>query len=138
MFHEEAGICIQKKFKKPKGTSNDGKYSAEGPLYDQADTSLTSSEDSFCLQMQLKSMQDEKQCFDVQHLVSNIEYKLKPHRRRTKFLRVRIDSFSSINVMPVSVYHLIYNDPDCTKLASSNKYGFFTYTTEKIKVIGSC
>ena len=34
-----------------------GKYSTEGPLYDQADTSLTLREDSFCLQMQLKSMQ---------------------------------------------------------------------------------
>ena len=53
-----------------------GKYSAEGPLYNHADTSLTSSEDSFCLQMQLKSMQAEKQCFDVQHLVTNLEYKL--------------------------------------------------------------
>ena len=40
--------------------------------------------------------------------------------------------------MPVSVYHLIYKDPDCTKLAPSNKEGIFTYTTEKIKVIGSC
>ena len=33
-----------------------GKYSTKGPLYDQADTSLTSSEDSFSLQIQLKSM----------------------------------------------------------------------------------
>ena len=40
--------------------------------------------------------------------------------------------------MPVSVYHLIYKDPDCTKLAQSNKDLIFTCTTEKIKVIGSC
>ena len=40
--------------------------------------------------------------------------------------------------MPVSVYHLIYNEPDCSKLDPSNKDGIFTYTTEKIKVIGSC
>ena len=112
-----------------------GKYSAEGPLYDQADTSLTSSEDSFCLQMQLKPMQVEKQCSDVQHLVTNLEYKLKPHRRRTKFLRARLDTCSNVNVMPVSVYHLIYKNSDCTKLAPSNKDGIFTYTTEKINRI---
>ena len=100
-----------------------GKYSTEGPLYDQADTSLTSSEDSFSLQIQLKSMQAEKQYSDVQHLVTGLEYKLKPHRRRTKFLRARIDTCSNVNVMPVSVYCLIYNNPDCTKLAPSNKDG---------------
>ena len=42
-----------------------GKYSTEGPIEDQADTSFTSSEDSFCLQMQLQSMQAKKQCSDV-------------------------------------------------------------------------
>ena len=49
------------------------KYSSEGPLYDEAYTSLTSSEDSFCLQMQLKPMQVEKQFSDLQHLVTNLE-----------------------------------------------------------------
>ena len=116
-----------------------GKYSAQSPLCDQADTSVSSSEeDSFCLQMQIKSPQAENKSSESQHLVTNLEYKLKPHRRRTKFLRARIDTCSNINVMSVNVYHLIYNDPDCTKLAPSNKDGIFTYTTEKIKVIGSC
>ena len=40
--------------------------------------------------------------------------------------------------MPVSVYHLTYKDPDCAKLALSNKDGIFTCITEKIKVIGPC
>ena len=145
-FGHFSNLCFKKKQESAYKSSRNskahqlmvGKYSAEGPLYDQADTSLTSSEDSFCLQMQLKSMQAEKQCSTVQHLVTNLDYKLKPHRRRTKFLRTRIDTCSNVNVMPVSVYHLIYKDPDCTKLASSNKDGIFTHTTEKIKVIGSC
>ena len=115
-----------------------GKYSIEGPLDDQADTSFTSSEDSFCLQMKVKHMQAENKCSDVQHLVTNLEYKLKPHRRRTKFLRAKIVTCSNVNVMLVSVYHLIYKDPDCTKLAPSKKDGICTYTTEKIPVIGSC
>ena len=40
--------------------------------------------------------------------------------------------------MPVSVYCVMYKDPDCTKLAPSKKNGSYTYTTEKIPVIGSC
>ena len=39
--------------------------------------------------------------------------------------------------MPVHVY-VMYTDPDWTKLAPSKKNGIYTYTTEKIPVIGSC
>ena len=70
-----------------------GKCSAESPIDDQADSSSTSSEDSFCLQMKVKHKQGEDNYYDVQHLVTHLEYKLKPHRRRTKFLRSRIDIF---------------------------------------------
>ena len=111
-----------------------GTYSIEGPI----DTSFTSSEDSLCLQMKVKHKQAEDNCSDVQHLVTNLEYKLKSHRRRTKFLRATIDTCSSVNVMPVSVYHVMYKDADCAKLAPSKKNGIYTYTTEKIPVIGSC
>ena len=40
--------------------------------------------------------------------------------------------------MPVSVYELIYKDADCKKLAPSSKLEIGTYTTDKIKVTGSC
>ena len=72
-----------------------------------------------------------------QHVVTNIEYKLKPHRRRTKFLRTKIDTCPNINLIPVSVYKLIYKDKDCTKLEPSTKAAVKTYTTEKIKIVGS-
>ena len=55
----------------------------------QSDASFSSSDDSFCLQMQVKSAQEKTKMNKWQHLVTNIEYKLKPHRRRTKFLRPR-------------------------------------------------
>ena len=57
----------------------------------QSDVSFSSSEDSFCLQMQVKSAQAKTKTEAPQHLVTNIEYKLKPHRRRIKFLRAKID-----------------------------------------------
>ena len=83
----------------------------------QSDASLSSSEDSFCLQMQVKYAQEKTKMKAPEHLVANIESKLKPHRRRTKFLRATIGTCSNVNVMAVSVYKLIYKDPDCTKLA---------------------
>ena len=113
-----------------------GRYSTEGPLYDQEDTSA--SEDWFYLQMQIKSMQAEEKYCEPQHLVTNLQYKLKPNRKRTKLLRAKIDTCSNINMMPVSVYKLLYKDPDCTKIAPSKKNGIYTYTNEKIPVIGSC
>ena len=88
--------------------------------------------------MKVNHKQAEDNCSDVQHLVTNLEYKLKPHRRRTKFLRARIDTCSNVNVMPVSAYHVMYKDPDCAKLTLSKKNGIYTYATEKIPVIGSC
>ena len=63
---------------------------------------------------------------------------MKPHRRRTKFLRAKIDTCSNVNLMPISVYKLLYKDQDCTKLEPSTKTSVKTYTTEKVKIIGSC
>ena len=40
--------------------------------------------------------------------------------------------------MPVSDYQLIFKDADCMKLAPSSKLEIGTYTTDKIKVVGSC
>ena len=45
----------------------------------QSDASFSSSEDSFCLQMQVKSAQAKTKMQAPEHLVTNIEYKLKPH-----------------------------------------------------------
>ena len=82
-----------------------GRYSPKSLLYDQEDTSAT--EDLFCLQMQIKSMQAEKQCYIPQHLVTNLEYVLAPNKKRTKFLRARIDTCANVNILPISVYKVI-------------------------------
>ena len=88
--------------------------------------------------MQVKYAKENTKMNKPQCLVTNIEYKLKPHRRRTKFLRAKIDTCSNVNLIPISVYKLIYKDKDCTKLEPNNKAAVKTYTTEKIKIAGSC
>ena len=97
---------------------------------DQLDASYSSSDDSFCLQMQVKYTKDNTNKNKPQHLVTNIEYKLKPHRKRTKFLRTRIDTCSNVNLIPISVYKLIYKDKDCTKLEPNTKTAVKTYHRE--------
>ena len=82
-------------------------------------------------------MHAKKKCSEPQHFATNLEYKLKPQGRRTKFHRARIDTCSNDNMMPVSVYCLIYKDPDCAKLVPNQRNGIHTYTTEKMPVIGS-
>ena len=63
---------------------------------------------------------------------------MKHHKKRTKFLRARIDTFANVNLMPISVNTLLYKDDDCQKLAPSNKSKVKTYCTEKIQIVGSC
>ena len=96
----------------------------------------SSSNDSFCLQMQVKSTQAETKLPAPQHLITNLAFKLKPHKK-TQYLRARIDTGTNVNVLPVSMYKLIFKDTDCKMLAPSCKE-IGTYTTEKIPVIGSC
>ena len=67
-----------------------------------------------------------------------LDYKLTPHKKRTKFLRARIDTCANVNLMPISVYWLLYKDPDCQKLAPSNKSKVKAFSTEKIQIVGSC
>ena len=90
---------------------------------------------SFCLQVKLKSTQAETPA--PLHLITNLAYKLKPYKK-TQYLISRLDTCSDVNIMPVSVYQLIFKDADCMKLAPSSKLEIATYTADKIKVIGSC
>ena len=109
-------------------------------LYDSPDcypSDCSSSKDSFCLQVKIK-----RQCDGTQkiprptHLITNIAYQLKQDHTRNQYLRARIDTGAEVNLMPVSVYKLIYHDQDLRKLTPCRlKIG--TYTTDTVKIIGT-
>ena len=63
---------------------------------------------------------------------------MKPHRKRTKFLRTKIDTCSNVNLIPISVYKLIYKDKDCTKLEPSTKSSCENIYHRENKIVGSC
>ena len=85
-----------------------GRYSSVDQQYDQEDTS--ESDDSFCLQMQIKPAQADQESCETQQLFTHLKYKLKYHRRSTKFLRTRIDTCSNANVMSASTLNSAYNE----------------------------
>ena len=81
-----------------------GRASVQGPLCDQSDASLSSSDDSFCLQMQVKSTKAETKFPAPQHIVTNLAHKLNSQKKKTKYLRARIDTCAETNILPLSVY----------------------------------
>ena len=56
---------------------------------------------------------------------------MKPHHKRNLYQRARIHTCANVNIMPVSVYKLVFQDPDYKKLASS-KLEIGTYTTDTV------
>ena len=42
------------------------------------------------------------------HLIINLAYILKPHHSRNLYLRARLDTCTDVNLMPASVYQLVF------------------------------
>ena len=101
-----------------------GRYSAKDSLDNQEDTDFSESEDSFCLQMQIKKSQADQESCDTQHLETNLPYKVKPYGKKTRILRTKIDTCSNTNIMPASTYKIIYNDPDCIKYSQVKRRAY--------------
>ena len=136
-----SSLCYQKKdkynHKKTYGSPKAHQMKL-GPMYTKDPLSSQSCY-SFCLQLKVQSSnQAETTCVVPQHLVTNLEYVLEPHKKMTKFLRARIDTYTNVSILPITIYKVLYKDPDCVMLAPSSKHGITMYTTEKINVLGSC
>ena len=105
---------------------------------DSYQSDISSSEDSFCLQVKIQQKQDGVQAAPKPaHLITNIAYQLKQHHTRNQYLRARIDTCADVNIMPVSVYRLLYRDGDLKKLTPS-QLQIGTYTTDTVKIIATC
>ena len=105
---------------------------------DSYQSDISSSDDSFCLQVKIQWKQDGVQTAPKPtHLIMNIAYQLKQHHTRNQYLRARIDMCADVNIMPISVYRLLYHDGDLKKLAPS-WLQIGTYTTDTVKINGTC
>ena len=111
-------------------------YAQEDSFCSQS-SDLTSSDESFCLQVKIQCIQVNTKFPTPHHLITNIAYQLKPHHMGNQCLRARLDACADVNIMPGSVYKLVFQDPDCKKLVPS-KLEIGTYTTDTFRLVGSC
>ena len=70
-------------------------------------------------------------------LIINIAYRLKQHENRNLYLRARLDTCTDVNIMPASVYKLVFRDPNLERLVPS-KLQIGTYTNDTVKIVGTC
>ena len=105
--------------------------------YDHFDEDSTS-EESFCLQLKINRRQArESKVPKATHLITNLAYRLQPQHHRNMYLRARLDTCADVNLMPASIYQLIFKDLQMKKLTPSNlQVGM--YTTDSVKIVGSC
>ena len=97
-----------------------------------------SSDKSFCLQLQNKCVQAQSKIDkNPACLITNLPYRLKKHKNRNLYLRARLDTCADVNIMPASVYKLVFHDPNLEKLRP-NKLQIGTYTNDTLKIVGTC
>ena len=111
-------------------------YTQEDSICSQS-SDLTSSDESFCLQAKIQCTQDNAKIPTPHHCITNLAYRLKPHHKRNQYLRTRLDTCADVNIKPGSVYKLVFQNPDCKKLAPS-KFEIGIYTSGTVKLVGSC
>ena len=71
------------------------------------------------------------------HLITNLAYILQPHNHRNLYLSARLDTWANVNLMPASIYQLVFKDPKMQKLTPSNlQVG--KYIIDSVKIVGSC
>ena len=114
-----------------------------GPMYaqDSANYSYSeesSSDESFCLQLQAQSNHVEgKQIPNPVHLIMNLPYHLKLHHTRNMYLWAQLDTCANMNIMPASIYQLVFKDLEMKKIKPC-KMQISTYTADTVRIIGSC
>ena len=134
-FGHFTSMCYHKKqasskHRKPKAhqIQAGSKHMHRSASYDHSDEDSTSDE-SFCLQLKIKWKQaKESRVPKATHLITNLAYHLQPHH---------LDTCADVNLMPASIYQLVFKDPKMQKLTPSNlQVGM--YTTDSVKIVGSC
>ena len=95
-------------------------------------------EDTLCLQIKIhRNCISHPEVPKLVYLMANLVYRLQEHHTRNQYLWARLDTCGDVNLMPMVVYCLMFNDPGLKKLTPSSME-IETYTTELVKIIGMC
>ena len=112
-------------------------FAEDKSLYRNPCERSPSKDESFCLQMKVQAIQANDKYPAPNICLPNLEFKVKLHKKKSKFLQARIDTCVNVNIMPVSMYKYLFKDSDHAKIAPSDLQ-LGTYTNKKVKIIGSC
>ena len=96
------------------------------------------SDDSFILhkmKAEINLSQAKSKMPKKTHLIANIPYRIKQHQSHHKYLRVQLDTCADVNIMPRSVYQMMFNDPKVKQLASND---ISLYTDHQVHILGKC
>ena len=81
----------------------------------------SSFDESFCLQLQAQSNQAKgMQIPQPVHLITNLSCHLKLHHTRNMYLQVWLDMCTDVNIMPASIYQLLFKDLEMKKIKPCN------------------
>ena len=114
-----------------------------GPMYAQGSANHcyskeSSPDESFCLQLQAQNNKAEgKQIPQPVHLITSLAYHLKLYHTRNMYLRAHLDTCTDMNIMPASIYQLLFKDPEMKKIKPC-KMQISMYTADTVKIIRSC
>ena len=98
------------------------------------------SDDSFVLyqmRAQINMSTTQRRVPKKTHLIANLPYRLKQYQTHHKYLRVRLDTCADVNIMPKSVYQMMFNDPEVQQLAP-NDISLGVYTDHQVDILGKC
>ena len=133
MFGHFSSLC----YKKQESFRKRPRSPQDKSMYRNTSDKSSSEDESFCLQMKVQAKQADDKYPAWKHLFTNLEFKVKPHKNKTKFLQAIIDTCTDVNIMPVSIYKYLFKVPGCAKIALSDLQ-LGTYTNKKVKISGSC
>ena len=142
-FGHFTSLCFQKNHTSSKPRKHKAHQLQAGTVYAKesvicGQSEEISSKDSFCLHVKIKCTQADSQKIPRPlHLITNLANRLKQHHTGNLYLTARLDTCADLNMMPASVYKLVFHDPNMKKLASSS-LEIGTYTTDTVKIVGSC
>ena len=130
-------LCFAKQ--KPRTKHSVYQITAEELEQDESEMDEDScSDDSFIL-YQVKAVinQAKSRLPKKTHLIANLPYWIKQHQSHHKYLRVHLDTCADVNIMPKSVYQMMFNDPDVKHLAD-NDISLEVYTDHQVNILGKC
>ena len=114
-------------------TAEEIENDSESEVEEDADS--TSDDSSILYQVKAVVNQAKSKVPKKTHPIANLPYQIKQYQSHHKYLRVCLDTCADVNIMPRSVYQMMFNDPEVKHLAD-NDISLGVYTDHEVNILG--